>query len=235
VASLEAIVQKENEPLRSYLERFNKEVVQVATDDGMKKYLIERGLRRGSDFAKAIGIEPQATLEDLLHKAQAYIAYEEKEAAINIRNPRADSSSGQNRGPSRGGGDIKNDERPREKNRGPTSQFTSYTPLIASREHILAEVTAAEFKNYGVRMPKQVPPKRDADKTKWCRYHKTHGHVTEECIQLKDAIEILIRAGRLNQYIKEDNPPQRGRPAPLAIEEAPAEDTRPKQVAMSIT
>jgi DNA-binding SARP family transcriptional activator len=60
----------------------------------MKKYLIKRGLRRGSDFTKAIGIEPQATLEDLLHKAQAYIAYEEQEAAINIRNPRADSSRG---------------------------------------------------------------------------------------------------------------------------------------------
>jgi hypothetical protein len=207
----------------------------VATDDGMKKYLIERGLRRGSDFAKAIGIEPQATLEDLLHKAHAYIAYEEKEAAINIRNPRANSSSGQNCGPSRGGGDRKNDELPREKNRGPTSQFTSYTPLIASREHILDEVTAAEYKNYGVRMPKQVPPKRDADKTKWCRHHKTHGHVTEECIQLKDVIEILIRACRLNQYIKEDNPPRRGRPTPLAIEEAQAEDTGPKQVALSIT
>jgi hypothetical protein len=31
-------------------------------------------------------------LEDLLHKAQAYIAYEEKEAAINVRNPRPDTS-----------------------------------------------------------------------------------------------------------------------------------------------
>jgi hypothetical protein len=75
VASLEAIIQKENESLRSYLERFNKEAVQVATNDSMKKYLIERGLRRHSNFAKAIGIESQATLEDLLHKAQAYIAY----------------------------------------------------------------------------------------------------------------------------------------------------------------
>jgi hypothetical protein len=104
VASLEAIIQKENEPLRSYLERFNKEAVQVATNDNMKKYLIERGLRRHSNFAKAIGIEPQATLEDLLHKAQAYIACEEKDAVINIRNPQAASSSGHNRGSSRGGG-----------------------------------------------------------------------------------------------------------------------------------
>jgi hypothetical protein len=84
-------------------------------------------------------------------------------------------------------------------------------------------------------MPKQVPPKRDADKTKWCRYHKTHGYVTEECIQLRDAIEIVIRAGRLDQYKKQEDPPRRGQPAPLAIEEAPAEDNGTRQVAMSIT
>ncbi|MCI97073.1 hypothetical protein A2U01_0118373, partial [Trifolium medium] len=33
-------------------ERFNKEAVQVNTTDDMKKYLLERGLRPRSDFAK---------------------------------------------------------------------------------------------------------------------------------------------------------------------------------------
>jgi hypothetical protein len=84
-------------------------------------------------------------------------------------------------------------------------------------------------------MPKQVPPKRDADKTKWCRYHKKHGHVTEECIQLKGAIEILIRVGRLDRYKKQEDPPRQGQPAPLAIEEAPAEDTGTRKVAMFIS
>ncbi|MCI68142.1 hypothetical protein A2U01_0089401, partial [Trifolium medium] len=46
-AALEAIIQREGEPLRTYL-------VEVKIDDKMKLYLLDRGLRRGSDFAKAL-------------------------------------------------------------------------------------------------------------------------------------------------------------------------------------
>ncbi|MCI70988.1 hypothetical protein A2U01_0092251, partial [Trifolium medium] len=44
-ATLEAIYKGKDEPLRRYIERFNKEAVQVNTIDDMKKYLLERGLR----------------------------------------------------------------------------------------------------------------------------------------------------------------------------------------------
>jgi hypothetical protein len=131
---LEAIVQGDNESLRNYIERFNKEAVQVDTNDDMKKYLIECGLRRHNEFAKAIGIEPQATLNDLLNKATTFIDYEEKLATTAVRQPRTESSSGHNRGSSRGGGDRMPDDRPRDRNRGPISLHTTYTPLNASRE-----------------------------------------------------------------------------------------------------
>ena len=52
----------------------------------MKKYLLEHGLRPHRNFAKAVGIESPATLDSLLVKAQAYIQYEEKEAANNAKN-----------------------------------------------------------------------------------------------------------------------------------------------------
>jgi hypothetical protein len=52
---------------------------------------------------------------------------------------------------------------------------------------------------------------------------------------LRDAIEILIKAGRLDRYKKQEDQPRRGQPAPLAIEEAPAEDNGTRQVAMSIS
>lgn len=48
--SLEAIIQGKYESLRAYIERFNKEAVKVTTTAGMKKYLLERGLRPWSDF-----------------------------------------------------------------------------------------------------------------------------------------------------------------------------------------
>ncbi|MCI38942.1 hypothetical protein A2U01_0060171, partial [Trifolium medium] len=37
-ATLEAIVQREGEPPRTYIERFNKAAVEVKTDDRMKLY-----------------------------------------------------------------------------------------------------------------------------------------------------------------------------------------------------
>ncbi|CAJ2644877.1 unnamed protein product [Trifolium pratense] len=44
-AVLDAIFQGDNESLCNFIERFNKEAVQVDTTDDMKKYLLQRGLR----------------------------------------------------------------------------------------------------------------------------------------------------------------------------------------------
>ena len=54
----------------------------------MKKYILERGLCPRSDFVKVVGIESHGTLDSLLLKAQAYIQYEEKEAANNAPDSR---------------------------------------------------------------------------------------------------------------------------------------------------
>lgn len=39
------------------------------------------------------------------------------------------------------------------------------------------------------------------DPTKYCRYHRNHGHDTEDCIKLKDVIENLIHRGWLIQFM----------------------------------
>ncbi|MCI42262.1 hypothetical protein A2U01_0063498, partial [Trifolium medium] len=55
----------------------------------MKLYLLDRGLHRGSDFAKAIGIEEIKTLDDFFEKAKKYIAYEEKQVVAEVRRPKS--------------------------------------------------------------------------------------------------------------------------------------------------
>jgi len=85
VASLEAIVQGKIEPLRDYIERFNKEVVQVKGDDEtMKRYLIAKGLREGTDVKKFVRLDRPRTLNEFLEIAKIYIAYEEELYADNL-------------------------------------------------------------------------------------------------------------------------------------------------------
>ncbi|KAI5406559.1 hypothetical protein KIW84_053046 [Lathyrus oleraceus] len=128
------------------------EAVEVDTTEHMKKYLLERGLLPGSELSRAVGIEPPRTLNELLHKAQAYIRYEEKQVAHNARSGRnageTEHSKREDTSISRRNGDRRREERPRElrEGRGPAGRYSEYTLLTAPRERILAECINSEFK-----------------------------------------------------------------------------------------
>ena len=42
------------------------------------------------------------------------------------------------------------------------------------------------------------------DKKKYRQFHKDHGHYTEDCRDLKEQIEELIRKGKLQKYVKKE-------------------------------
>ncbi|GAV76920.1 hypothetical protein CFOL_v3_20393, partial [Cephalotus follicularis] len=65
---------------------------------------------------------------------------------------------------------------------------------------------------------------------KYCRYHRDHGHDAEECRQLKNQIEDLIRKGHMRKYVDRDAPKgrreQRREEAPRQQEEQQQQQPR---------
>ncbi|KAI5445971.1 hypothetical protein KIW84_013987 [Lathyrus oleraceus] len=193
------------------------------------------------ELSRAVGIEPPRTLNELLHKAQAYIRYEEKQVAHNARSGRnageTEHSKREDTSISRRNGDKRREERPRElrEGRGPAGRYSEYTLLTAPRERILAECINSEFKQGRVRFPKPSAPKPHTDKSKYCRFHRSHGHVTEDCVHLKDAIEILIQEGHLKQYTRKNEAPRHDEPEKKRPREDTPPDNSPYQVALCVS
>ena len=70
---------------------------------------------------------------------------------------------------------------------------------------------------------KTDPVKRDM--TKYCDFHRDHGHWTNDCIQLKKEIEFLIRRGHISRYVALED--QNWPPLPPPRQPAPAQHQQP--------
>ncbi|XP_021769848.1 uncharacterized protein LOC110734098 [Chenopodium quinoa] len=50
--------------------------------------------------------------------------------------------------------------------------------------------------------PRPLPPwHQQKGKDRWCEFHESSGHRTEDCLQLEDQIEDLVRKGYLKKYL----------------------------------
>ncbi|XP_074377074.1 uncharacterized protein LOC141718596 [Apium graveolens] len=84
-----------------------------------------------------------------------------------------------------------------KKNQQP--RFTEYARLNAPRSQILMEIE----KDKDFKWPKPLrgdPEKRD--KSRYCRFYKDIGHNTDDCRQLKNEINYLIRRGKFGHFTK---------------------------------
>ena len=140
-------------------------------------------------------------MAEALLKAQKYMNAEEALAAIdgvNKTKEKKKEKEENQRGQKRDRTDRWNDEgnRRREDKNPHPSKFTLLVMLV---DQILTEIRDKP----SLKWPKplhSVPGL--CDKRKYCRFHKDHGHYTEDFKDLKEQIEELIRNGKLQQYIK---------------------------------
>nr|XP_017217146.1 PREDICTED: uncharacterized protein LOC108194707 [Daucus carota subsp. sativus] len=194
-ASLMNLHQGKNESLQEYMNHFTKEALKVpdldqkvATDDNFRRSLAKRA---------------PDNMNDLQERAGKYIKAKE-------RPRKSQNNQGSNTNFKKRGNDTEynaenkyskkdDDEKsPAKKKLGP--RFSEYARLNAPRSQILMEIE----KDESVRWSKPIrtdPEKRNKDL--YCRFHKDIGHKTNDCRQLKDEIEFLIRRGKLSKFTKD--------------------------------
>ena len=82
-------------------------------------------------------------------------------------------------------------------------KFTNFTPRIMPIEQVLMQIRG----DPSLQWPKPISTLVERrDKSKYWRFHQDHGHRTDECRQLKNQVETLIRQGKLQKYVKKTEP-----------------------------
>ncbi|XP_030949965.1 uncharacterized protein LOC115973866 [Quercus lobata] len=173
------IRQGEKETLRSYVKRFTWETLEVEkTDEKVQLTTFKAGLR-SRNLVASLAKNPPKTMAEMLLKAQKYMNAEDTLAAIKDAEKPGDKAKREDdrRGQKRDRPDCRNNEGNRRKD--------DKNPRTIKDEHYL-------------KWPRPLHSSPNVrDKNKYCRFHKDHGHHTEDCRDLKEQIEELIRKGKL--------------------------------------
>ncbi|GAV60823.1 hypothetical protein CFOL_v3_04351 [Cephalotus follicularis] len=218
------MVHGRNEPLRDYLNRFNKESLTVKDlEPSFARAALNSGLKNDSLFTFSLLKKPVVDMVDLLRKAERYINAEEGMAArkqkISWAGHQVEKGEHSRNAPAKEEKRKERSELHRDDLRHKLSKreesprrgahilaYNSFAPLLETRTRILA----MEKDKVPIQWPaplRSSAKKRDVDK--FFQYHRDHGHDTEECRHLKNQIEDLIRRGHLRKYVDRDAPRER--------------------------
>uniref|UniRef100_A0A2N9IZX2 RNA-directed DNA polymerase n=1 Tax=Fagus sylvatica TaxID=28930 RepID=A0A2N9IZX2_FAGSY len=217
--------QREGETLRSYLTRFNKETLLVdGADDKVVLTAFISGLQSG-DFLFSVYKDPPTSMSEMMYEAQRYMngedALQARDTGKKRRNDYADrpNETLESKPKMQRNQGKKREDRNR---RGSNERFNHFTPLNAPVDRIFMQIKD----DPALRWPGKLltnPDRRAKDK--YCRFHRDHGHNTEDCYDLKRQIEELIKQGKLQRFVERDQ--REGRPPQARPQRPPVED-RPR-------
>ncbi|XP_057965428.1 uncharacterized protein LOC131155989 [Malania oleifera] len=210
IAHLMSMVQGERETLKKFMHCFNAATLEVRNlDIGVALAALTTTFQPGSSLY-SLGKNPPVDMGELMARVQKYSNLEEM---MDTRGSRIELK--------RKGNIWEMDESSRSAKRHKTttlltspnmrrqsSKLSTYIPLNIPRFEVLMQIR----KKYYVSWPESMrTPVYKRNMSKFCQFHKDHGHDTEEYIQLRNELEALIKRGYLSRFIKKEDPPREPR------------------------
>ncbi|XP_057950902.1 uncharacterized protein LOC131145726 [Malania oleifera] len=201
---LMSTVQGERETLNKFMHRFNTTTLEICNlDMGVALAALTTALQP-KNFIYSLGNKTSADMGELMARAQKYINLEE------MMDTKGNRIELKRKGNSREMGEPSRQMKIQEtctlldnsKTRGLSSKFSTYTPLNAPQSDVLMHIRKKDYVSWPE--PMRTPSYKH-NMSKFCQFHRDHGHDTEECIQLKNEIETFIKRGYLLRFIKKED------------------------------
>ena len=196
------IKQAEKETLRLYVKPFTHETLEVDEADDKVQLTTFKARLRFRDLVASLVKNPPKTMAKMLLKVQKYMNAEDTLATINDVEKSGDKGRKDDkcRGQKRERSDRRsNDDLRRKEDKGPWT--IKFTPLIMPVNKILTQIKDEHY----LKWPRPLHSSPNVrDKNKYYRFHKDHGHNTEDCRDLKELVEELIQKGKLQKYVKKN-------------------------------
>ncbi|CAL2262907.1 unnamed protein product [Prunus armeniaca] len=165
--------KKPDESIRDYIKRFKVEKANiVGCDDRIVSSAFKKGLPAEHELYRELTITPSQTLAEVFATAERYALWDDDRIAAK-----------------------KSTESHPQEDAKAGENYTKFTIPI---HQILAQVKNKPW----VRRPpplKGDPDRRDT--SKYCAFHGTHGHTTNNCFAWKAHLEELVREGHCTEFI----------------------------------
>ncbi|XP_016164912.1 uncharacterized protein LOC107607477 [Arachis ipaensis] len=199
--SLLGVKQEVGETLRAYMKKFNKACLEVQNLPTEAIIIgLVNSLREGP-FSQFISKRHPTSLNEVQEREEKYINIEEnaqlRELALRQNHPYQVWDKEKEA--------KKKDEYSSDKPR----RYHNYTPLRVSLVDIYREIYHTEK----LLPPRPIKNKKGRSRTGYYEYHKIYWHSTNDCYDLKNVIEKLVKEGQLERYLVErfDNQGKRKR------------------------
>ena len=209
------------------MKRFTWETLEVDEgDDKVQLKTFKAGLK-SREFVVSFAKNPPKMMAEMLLKAPKYMNAEDALVAIKdkerpkVKGRKEDNCRGRKKeclNCQTSDGSKRKDEK--------APQMVKFTPLVMPIDKILAQIKDAHY----LKWPRPLHSLPDmCDKKKYCWFHKDHGHYTEDCRDLKEQLEELIRKGKLQKYVKKGESSRFGGDSKNQHESSPKDEDHASQ------